>query len=30
LQRQWSPNKLEYCCKNQNKGCKWNTKLGGR
>jgi len=26
LQRQWSPNKLEYCCKNQNKGCKWNTK----
>lgn len=22
---QWSASKLDYCCKNQNKGCKWNT-----
>jgi hypothetical protein len=26
LVRQWSPLKLSYCCKEQNKGCKWNTK----
>merc|ERR1719387_1538911 len=22
---QWSPAKLQYCCKTENKGCKWNT-----
>jgi hypothetical protein len=29
LVRQWSPLKLSYCCKNENKGCKWNTKAHG-
>merc|ERR1719502_2098902 len=23
---QWSPSKLNFCCKTANKGCKWNTK----
>jgi len=25
LKLQWSPSKRQYCCKNENKGCKWNT-----
>merc|ERR1719352_128591 len=26
LIQQWSPMKLNYCCKTENRGCKWNTK----
>jgi len=25
LERQWSPQKLEYCCRFEHKGCKWGA-----
>merc|ERR1712066_1035947 len=25
LKLSWSPAKMQYCCKTENKGCKWNT-----
>merc|ERR1719181_733076 len=26
LKLQWSPAKMQFCCKTANKGCQWNTK----